>query len=187
MRLFTGGVLWRIHQTSGPNVVAWNQLRYFGPIESMRFDPHESPPRIQARGVSHTALDLATALAEVFQQTRFVNTLRGSPYLTAWTPARDLHLLDLTGNWPIRNGSSYTLNTGRKDHCRAWARAIHSAWPELDGLWHHSSLTGRAMVTLFTHASDSFPDDPIYSQPLPHPGLFPYLHAAVAEIGYGLV
>jgi hypothetical protein len=186
IKLLAGVVLWRIHRTSGDHVTPWNQLRYYGPVASMRFDPHELPAQFQTSGVTYTALDLPTALAEVFQLTRFINAHHGDPYLTGWAPTRDLQLLDITGSWPIRNGSSFTLNTGRKDHCRAWARAIHSAWPDLDGLWHDSSLTGRAMATLFTHASDSFPVEPSFSEPLSHPGLFPYLQASASDIGFAL-
>ncbi len=180
-------VLWRVHRTSGEHVVPWNQLRYWGPAPTMRFDPHEPPPRAQDRGVSYAALSVPTALAEVFQRTRVINTRRGSPYLTAWSPARKLTLLDLTGTWPIQAGASYAINTGRRDHCRAWARAIHTARPDIDGLWHHSSMTGSHLVTLFTHAADNFPDRPRLSLPLDHPGLRGHLLAAASQIAYRVV
>lgn len=185
--LDTAAVLWRVHRTSGEHVVPWNRLRYWGPAATMRFDPHEPPPREQDRGVSYAALSVPTALAEVFQRTRVINTRRGTPYLTAWSPARPLTLLDLTGTWPIRAGASHAINTGRRDHCRGWARAIHSARPDLDGLWHHSSMTGGNAVTLFTHAADSFSDRPVLSVPLDHPGLRGHLLAAATEIGYRVV
>lgn len=180
-------VLWRVHRTSGEHVVAWNRLRYWGPAAVARFDPQQPPPAISDRGVSYAALDVPTALAEVFQQTRVINTRRGDPYLTAWRASRPVQLLDLTGRWPIRNGGSFTLNTGRRERCRAWARAIHTAWPELDGLWHTSSMTGEPIVTLFTHAADSFPARPLFSVPLGHPGLRPGLLAATGQIGYRMV
>jgi hypothetical protein len=183
----TDVVFWRVHRTSGAHVVPWDRLRYWGPAATMRFDPHEPPPHVQDAGVSYTALDVATALAEVFQRTRIINTRRGSPYLTAWSPVRPLTGLDLTGAWPIQAGASYSLNTGRRDHCRAWARAIHTARPDLDGLWHHSSMTGGDALTLFTRAADSFPARPVLSVPLDHPGLRRYLLAAAARIGYRTV
>lgn len=181
-----GEPLWRLHHTTGAHVIPWNELRYFGPVATMRFDPHEPPPHAQAKGVAYAALDVPTVLAEVFAQTRFVNLTRRQPYLTAWSPSRDLVFLDLTGTWTVRNGASYTINTGRKDHCRAWAWAISNAWPDLDGLWHHSSVTGRPMVTLFTPAAGTFPASPDFSGPLAHPGLFATIHAAAREIGYRL-
>lgn len=183
----TDTVLWRVHRTSGDHVIAWNRLRHWGPAATMRFDPYEPPARVQERGVSYAALGVPTALAEVFQQTRVVNSRRGMPYLTAWSPARPLTLLDLTGTWPIRAGASHAINTGRRDHCRAWARAVHTARPDLDGLWHQSSTTGGDAVTLFTHAADSFPDRPRLSLPLDHPGLRGHLVAAVTQIGYRIV
>ena len=186
LRRVDSELLWRMHRTAGAHVVAWDQLRYFGPIDTMRFDPHDPPPHTQAKGVGYSALDLPTILAEVFTQTRFINRTRGAPYLTGWVPTRQLTLLDLAGGWPIRNGASYTINTGRKDHCRAWARAISDAWPNLDGLWHHSSLTGRPIVTLFAPGANSFPRAPSFSSPLSHPGLFPALQTAAGEINYHL-
>jgi len=186
MRRLAGRPIWRVHRTSGAHVIGWNQLRHYGPLDTMRFDPHDPPPHTQARGVSYHALEVPTVLAEVFHQTRVINVSRGDPYLTGWTPTRELVLLDLTGDWPIRNGASYTINTGRKNHCRAWARAVSTAWPDLDGLWHHSSLTGSAVVTLFNGSAGAFPASPDFSNPLAHPGLFPVLRAAAARIGYRL-
>lgn len=180
-------VLWRVHRTSGEHIVPWNQLRHWGPAATMRFDPHDPPPRVQDRGVSYAALSVPTALAEVFQRTRVINTRRGSPYLTAWSPARGLTLLDLTGTWPIQAGASYPINSGRRDHCRAWARAIHTAQPDFDGLWLHSSMTGDDAVTLFTHAADSFPNRPRLSLPLDHPGLRGHLLTAASQIAYRVV
>jgi hypothetical protein len=183
----TDVVLWRVHRTSGEHVVPWNRLRYWGPAATMRFDPQEPPARLQDRGVSYGALTVPTALAEVFQRTRVINARRGSPYLTGWTPARKLTLLDLTGTWPLQAGASHVINTGRRDHCRAWAAAIHTARPGLDGLWHTSSMTGGHAVTLFTCAANTFPDRPTLSLPPDHPGLRIHLLAAAEEIGYRVV
>lgn len=183
----TDAALWRVHRASGEHVIPWNKLRYWGPAATMRFDPHEPPPREQDRGVSYAELNVPTALAEVFQRTRVVNSRRGTPYLTAWAPARALILLDLTGTWPIQAGASHAINTGRRDYSRAWARAIHTARPDLDGLWHRSSMTAGDAVTLFTHAADTFPDRPAMSLPLDHPGLRTYLLEAAREIGYRIV
>lgn len=109
--LDTDTVVWRVHRTSGEHVVPWDQLRYWGPAATMRFDPHEPPPHSQDRGVSYAALTVPTALAEVFQQRRVINTERLTPYLTGWSPARSLTLLDLTGTWPIQSGASHVINT----------------------------------------------------------------------------
>ncbi len=184
--LRAGTVLWRVHRTAGPNVVGWNQLRYWGP-SGARFDPHV-PPRSESEiGVSYTATDVASALAEVFQDRRVVNTIRRAPYLTAWRTGRRLRLLDLAGTWPVRHGASHAINTGRHDLCRAWARAIYQRWPALDGLHVCSAMTGRPCVVLWSGAADSFPAAPSFSAPLSDPALRPYLYRATQEIGYTLL
>jgi hypothetical protein len=96
-------------------------------------------------------------------------------------------LLDLTGEWPVRAGASHVINTGRRDVTRAWARTITKAWPDLDGLWHTSSMTGRPCVTIFNPAADAIPATPAFSEPLDHPGLRPWVAAASDLIGYGLL
>lgn len=175
--------LWRVHFTSGEHVLAWDQLRHFGPTEN-RFDPHFPPPSVQERAVCYTGQTVAVALAEVYQRTRVVNRTFRNPYLTGWQPARPLHLLDLTGEWPVRNGTSHALNTGRRDHCRAWARAIHTRWPSLDGLLHSSAITGGAAVTLFTRAADSFPRAPVFRSPLSDPATSALVRDIAERINY---
>jgi len=179
-------VLWRLHRTAGENVVAWNALRFWGPSHA-RFDPQQPPPGPSDRGVSYAALDITTCLAEVFQDRRVVDTARGAPYLTAWRPGRTVHLLDLTGTWPIRNGASHLLNTGPHDLCRAWARAIDARWPDLDGLWHVSAMNGQPEITLFTAAADAFPPRPLFSRPLSDPGTRGWITAAAEQIGYDVI
>jgi hypothetical protein len=180
-------VMWRIHPTVGGHVLAWNELRRWGPVPNTRFDPHLSPPRLQNRGVMYCGLAVPDVLAEVFQQTRIIRPSARGVYLTGWQAIRPLRLLDLTGKWPVRAGASHAINTGRKDHTRAWAAAIHTAWPDLDGLWHHSAMTGGPLVALFTHAADSFPARPDLSVPLTHPDLSITLLDAAHQIGYGVV
>jgi hypothetical protein len=179
-------VIWRLHRTAGDNVIPWNALRYWGPSHA-RFDPHEPPPHLQDRGVTYGALDIATCLAEVFQDRRVVDTARGAPYFTAWRPARPLQLLDLAGRWPIRNGASHLLNTGPHDLCRIWSRTIYTRWPDLDGLWHISAMTGKPQVSLFTAARDSFPPRPMFSRPMADPATRGWIAAAAAHIGYEVV
>ena len=179
--------LLRVHDTVGDHVVAWNRLRHFGPVARCRFDPHQPPPHVQPAGVTYLSLDLPTALAERFQATRVVNRRRGGPHLSVFRPRRTLRLLDLTGEWPLRAGASHVINTGRRDVCRAWARTIVAAWPDLDGLWHTSSMSGAPSLTLFTPAADAFPERPLLSEPLTHPGLAPWLAESCLQIGYRLL
>jgi hypothetical protein len=186
-RVATSTLLWRLHETVGPHVLPWNALRRFGPVSHSRFDPHNLPPRRQRLGVFYVTLDVATAVAERFQVSRRVDTRHGSPHLTGWKPTRVLQLLDLTSTWPVRAGASHAINTGRRDVTRAWARAIASAWPDLDALWYASSMTGRPCLALFSPAEDAVPGVPIFSEPLAHPGMQPWLAQACREIGYQLL
>ncbi len=185
-RLTRSTALWRVHATAGPYVTPWDRLRYVGPTTS-RFDPQPPPQHLSDRGVTYASLDVATVRAEAYQQTRVVDVHRRAPYLTGWLPTRTLTLLDLTGTWPIRNGASHVLTIGPKAVCRAWARAVDEQWPELDGLWTVSSMTGRPTVALFTAAADAFPSRPAFSRPLSTPALQGALRQAAAEIGYRVV
>ncbi|GAB3199621.1 hypothetical protein GCM10027062_16790 [Nocardioides hungaricus] len=45
-----------------------------------------------------------------------------------------------------------------------WARAIGETWPDLDGLWSQSTLTGHTNVTLWPPATDAFPATPEFSE-----------------------
>jgi hypothetical protein len=185
-RLSRSAALWRVHATAGPHVTPWNRLRFFGPTTS-RFDPQPPPPGLSDRGVTYAATDVVTCLAEVYAASRVVDVSRRAPYLTGWQPTRVLSLLDLTQTWPIRNGASHLLTSGPKSVCRAWARAVHDEWPDLDGLWSVSTMTGRPTVTLFTAAADAFPRLPAFSRPLSSPALQRALATAAAEVGYRLV
>lgn len=113
--------------------------------------------------------------------------LEPGPTSPAGRPERTLRLLDLTGTWPLRNGASYSINMGRRDRCRAWARLIHATRPDLDGLWHHSTMTGKPLVTLFTPGADTFPPSPLLSVPLADPGLRPWQESACHDVGFDLV
>ena len=184
----TTDVLWRIHNTTGDHVTAWNALRHYGPVASCRFDPH--PPPVGEHpdtGVLYTATDVPTALAECYQQTRIINTHRRNPYLTGFTLTRDAVLLDLTGAWPIRIGASHTINTGPTDRTRTWTRALLAAWPNTDGLLSTSALTGQPCITLLTPATDALPHTPAFSEPLNHPGLAAPLATAAHHIRYRIL
>lgn len=181
-------VLWRIHRTQGGHVLAWNQMRSFGPLPTMRYDPHPEPTGTSAEGVLYTATGLATALAETFQTTRVVDSRSFAPQVTAWTPTRDLRLLDLTGSWALRNGAAFSLATAPKSTCRAWARQIRATWPDLDGLSTPSTMTGGTNVVLWNPARSSLPATPDFSRPLAEPTLRA-IGARIAqhELGYRVI
>ena len=181
-------LLWRIHRTQGSHVLAWNQLRTFGPIPTMRYDPQPEPAGSSMEGVLYTATSLATALAETFQATRVVDSRSFGPRVTAWTPTRALRLLDLTGGWALRNGAAFALATAPKSTCRAWARQIRATWPDLDGLWTPSTMTGGANVVLWDPARTSLPGAPDFSRPLAEPTVRAICNRiARQQLGYGLI
>ena len=182
------GILWRVHRTTGEHVRPWNELRTYGPLPSMRWDPHPGPrPAEHPDCVLYAASDVSTALAEVYQTTRVIDTRAGAPRLTAWEPSWPLQLLDLSGTWLLRNTASAALLAAPRSSCRRWARAIYATWPELDGLQTPSTMTGRLNIILWTAAADSLPTAPSFSRPLTQPLVWSLAQAAAAEIGYQIV
>jgi hypothetical protein len=154
----------------------------------MRWDPHPGPHPISgAEGVLYAAADVATSLAEIYQTTRVIDTRAGAPTLTAWQPQRRLRLLDLSGTWLLRNSASTALLAAPRSICRRWARGIYTTWPELDGLYVPSTMTGRPNIVLWNAAADSMPTMPSFSRPLTHPLVWSITHAAAAEIGYHIL
>lgn len=179
--------LWRIHRTRGAHVVAWNVLRSYGPLPSMRYDPHPEPVGEHRVGVLYAASSLATALAETFQATRLIDTISFGPQLTVWQPIRALRLLDLTGTWALRNQAAHALDAAPRSVGRAWARTIAVTWPDLDGLWVASTMTGEANAVLWSPAADALPGAPEFSRPLADPTLYAIIaRIAATELAYGV-
>lgn len=177
-------VLWRVHRRHGGHPIGWDELRHDGPLSS-RFEAQPlGSAAVGDEGVAYAATDVPTPLAEVFQDTRVVNVTNGDPWLAGWEPRRSLALLDLTGTWPIRIDASHALNPGRRDHARAWARALRATWPLADGLLHTSAMTGAPCVTMFNPASDSFPAHPGFHQSLADSRLALPLLSSASAIGY---
>ena len=162
----------------------WNALRTFGPLPGARWDPHPEPATDHAPlGSAYFGRDLPTCIAEVYQDTRFVDVDAGAPYATAIETAKDIVLLDLTDVWLVRVGSKAALaGSGEKALTRAWARAIHEAWPDLDGIVAPSAVAGRNVVVLWT--AQPFPTAPSFSVPLSHPGIAPRIAAAADLLNF---
>jgi len=135
--------------------------------------------------VTHAALPINTALAELFQLGRTIEA--ESPHglcLTSWVPMRPLRLLDIRRDRPVRAGASHVLNTGPLPVCRRWAPAIAIQPQKVDGLLYASSMTGSAAVALFLPSADSFPRSPELSLPPSDLGLFGAGVGAAERIGY---
>lgn len=156
--------LFRIHTVRGRHPMQWDELREFGPLHQMRWDPQLPPAGLHPGvGVAYCATDPTTAFAEVFQSRRVIRT-NPNQALTAWFPVRELRLLDLTGMWATRNGASASLHAAPRSTCRAWAQKIYATGLagelQLDGLYVPSTMTLSPMVVLFGGAGNSFPPAP---------------------------
>lgn len=182
--IVAGRVLWRVHYASGTYVTPWNRLRTWGPVATSRWDPHPLPPGdCSPLGAAYLGEDVLTCLAEVFQTTRFVDVDRNDPYVTALKSTRDVELADLRGLWLTKAGATAQIAFQQKERTRAWARAIHEAWPDLDGVIASSAVAGgRPVITLWS--DEPMPATPELSLPLNSPAILSDIVAAVDEIGY---
>jgi hypothetical protein len=189
--LQAGTKLWRIYFRDGSYPTTWDQMRYYGPVRSARFDHHLDPPGVQDRGILYAAAGddaIATCVAEVFQDTRLVETRRNEPRLAAFALARDVSLLDLGGKWPIVAGASANINSGPRPRCRRWSRTIYDAYPKLMGLYYASSMNGNEpAVALYERASNAIPRLPLFNRPLSDATLLLPLENKAAELGYDLI
>jgi hypothetical protein len=182
-----GTVLWRIYPRAGAHPGAWNQLRHFGPIPTMRFDHHALPPRTQARGILYAALRIYTCFAEVFQETRTIERSRNRPCLAGLALGRAVALLDLTGAWATRAGASMALSTGRRDRARAWSRRIYEDYPAVEGFVYPSSMDGnQPAVVLYERARAALAERPVFHRALADPALRSAAVKAALLFNYGV-
>ncbi len=182
-----GALLWRIYYSGGPHPTVWNGFRAWGPTDS-RFDHHDEPARLQDRSILYAAAGpkaALTTIAEVFQSTRVVERMRGAPALTAFATTRPVQLLDLTGIWPTRAGASTAICSGPRPRARRWSRALHEAWPEIDGLLYSASMNaGEPAVALYERAEDALPEHPSFNRQLGDPLMLTMLKNACRELNY---
>lgn len=182
-----GTTIWRVYFAAGPHPTTWRDLRWFGPTTA-RFDHHDPPARVQTRGILYGAAEPITCLAEVFQSTRTIDRGANSPWLVAFTTARGLRLLDLTGTWPTRAGASMAIHSGPRPRARRWSRAIHDAYPDVEGLWYASSMhANRPSLALYERGQAALPREPLLHRALADPALRSRLSAAAIVLGYRLV
>ncbi|MDJ0312690.1 RES family NAD+ phosphorylase [Arthrobacter sp. H35-D1] len=180
-----GSVMWRIHQTASLHTLPWNQIRTWGPLPTARWDPHPLRQGNHAQlGAAYLGRDVPTCLAETFQLTRFVDVDANAPYLTAFLTRQDVVLADFTGEWLLKAGGSAQVIFQEKARTRAWARAIHAAWPDLGGIVAPSAVLGGHDV-LAVWSTDAFPSAPELSVPLNSPAILADIAAASAQIGFG--
>lgn len=189
--LRAGTKLWRIYFRDGSYPATWDQMRHYGPVGSARFDHHLDPPRAQDRGTLYAATGedaIATCLAEVFQDTRLVDTRRNEPWLAAFTLVEDVPLLDLSGKWPTVAGASANINSGPRPRCRRWSRTIYDAYLDLMGLYYASSMNGNEpAVALYERTSKALPRLPVLNKPLSEAPLLIPVEKKATQLGYDLI
>lgn len=188
--------LGRIFFRGGMHPASWDEFRFWGPGQS-RYDPHlpnaAGRPTLCPRGVLYAAGAaspgaLAVCLAEVFQETRIIDTTDRAPWFVVFKTVRDMSLLDMRGLWPTRAGASAAINSGAKSRARRGARLIYDVWPHLDGIIYSSSMGGNSdAVALFERAASAIPASPLFHRPLTDPSLSSPLLAAAGTINYGIL
>ena len=172
----------RIYPRGGSHPTTWREFRFDGPLPLARFDHHIVGER---RGVLYAARELDTCVAEVFQDSRVVDRAAADRCVTGFRLTRSVRLLDLTSDWPTRAGASQALASGPRPRAQAWARAIHAAYPNIEGIWYPSSMHGgHPALVLFERADTALPPGPEIDVPLSHPGLLPDLVRAAGTLGY---
>ncbi len=187
-----GTILWRVYRRGGRHPTLWQGFRHYGPLNG-RFDHHlvdaRGRPHLQNRGIYYAALDIYTALAECFQETRIIHrNAKDQPWLVGFELLAPVRLLDLSGAWPTRAGASMNINSGPRPRARRWSMAIYEAYPALQGLYCASSMyANRPMVSLYERAVNSLPAHPSAHRPLNDPALLVGLERAAVEIGYDLI
>lgn len=182
--------VWRIHRTTGAHVLPWNGLRIFGAL--LRFDHH---PLMRGEhpdyGIWYGASSPRGALAEVFQSSRVIDRDRGAPYLTATRFTRPVRLLDVSGigggAWATRVGGNHSLDAAHHGRSQHWARTIHRAHQNLDGIIYRGRFAGETSLALFERATDAFSTRPDLSLPLTHPALVDRIATAAHQIGYTVI
>jgi len=176
--------LWRVYFRGGPHPVTWNAFRAYGPTKN-RFDHHAPPAR---RRVLYTAALVPTCIAEFFQETRTIDRARREPWLVGFRLVRPVTLLSLRGNWPTRAGASMAINSGLKARARRWSRAIHSAFPHVEGLLYCSSMdANEPAIAMYERAESALAHAPDLNKPLSDPDLRPVLEQAALQFGYFLL
>lgn len=185
-----GELVWRIHKRAGPHPTTGDALRHYGPTTA-RFDPHPEPAQFHPDiGITYLTIGdtaFVTVLAEAFQQEDGVGVgpidrATDQPTLTGFAVERDLALLDLHSGWVTRAGGNTAICNGSRMASKQWARAIHTTYPELDGIAYPSAVyaPGRCLAVWTDRI---FPDAPMFSRDLSDQRLGASLAVAAQELG----
>lgn len=88
------------------------------------------------------------------------------------------------GAWATRVGGNHALDSASRSRIQHWARTIHRAHGDLDGIIYRGRFVGSVCVALVERATDSFAARPELSLPLAHPALAGPIDTAAHQLGY---
>jgi hypothetical protein len=187
-----GNTLARVYYARSARPQSWDQLRYFGPLNS-RWD-HQVPdvdgnPQAQERGIYYAAADAKTCLAEVFQVTRRIDRVFHAPWLVVFETLGSLKLLDLTGDFATRMGASMAIHSGSRGRARGWSCDLYEAYPEIQGILYAASMHGGAPAMALNERAlqgPLFPAHPLFHRALADDVMLDPLKHAARELGYAL-
>lgn len=188
--LSAGTALARVYFAAGRHPSRWNRFRRFGPTGA-RWD-HQLPngaghPQQQTRTVLYCAPDVDTCIAEVFQATRRIDRTRDAPWLVVFALREQVTLLDLRGAFATTIGASTAIHSGPRSRARAWARELHEAYPDVQGVFYGSSMNGHApAVVLNERAEAAIPERPLFHRSLSDDTLVEILQWTALRLRYGL-
>jgi RES domain len=180
----------RIYYATGPYPSHWNQFRSYGPTAA-RWDHHLPNSRSvgveQSRAIFNCAPDVDTCAAEVFQATRRIDRTRNAPGLVVFALREAVTLLDLRGIFSTKMGASTAIHSGPRSRARAWARELYDAYPDIQGLYHGSSMNGYApAIALNERAQPAMPEQPQFHRALNDDMLVETLQQIALCLSYGL-
>jgi hypothetical protein len=183
-------LLARIYFAGGPHPSRWNQFRGFGPTAA-RWDHHlpdaKGAPVGQNRTVLYCAPDIDTCAAEVFQATRRIDRTRNAPMLVVFAVREPVVLLDVRGTFATTIGASTAIHSGPRSRARAWARQLHEAYPDIQGVHYGSSMNGHApALVLNERAQGALHEQPQFHRALNDDMLVDVLQQIALRLSYRL-
>lgn len=184
-----GTRLLRIYFSGGPHPAQWNQFRDFGPTNS-RFDHHRPPQQVQTRSILYATVGkdaFATALAEVFQDTRLIDRHRRAPRLAVFALTRPLALLDTGSNWPLQAGGNMSINSGPRSQSRKWSRAIYQQYFGVEGIYYPSSLLNTPCVAVYDRGKPALAANFLVDRALDNPQLLKAITKEASYLNFGVV
>jgi hypothetical protein len=77
------------------------------------------------------------------------------------------------------------INSGPRQHCRAWLRTIHELYEEVEVITYCSSMNAnQSAVALYERAENALPPHPRVNIPLSHPAIRFELERITGESDY---